>query len=108
MSEKTKSNLPTGAVTVVAFIRAKGGREAKIQEVTRKLQKEVHQKNPDAVIFQAYKGANEPGLILFYEIYKTREAFQSHKDSEHLQNWFDALEPLVNERVQVMVLDPLS
>ena len=108
MSEQTKYGLPIGEVTVVAFVRAKGGREAKILEVTLKLQAEVRQKNPGAVIFQSYKGANEPGLILFYEIYKTRDAFESHKNSEHLQNWFDAIEPLVDERVRVMVLDPLG
>lgn len=108
MSEQIKHSLPTGEVTVVAFVHAKGGKEALIQEVTQKLQQEVHQKNPGAVVFQSYKGANEPGLILFYEIYQTRDAFQSHKDSDHLQNWFDAIEPLVNDRVQVMVLDPLD
>ena len=108
MSEPTKYSLPTGEVTVVAFIRAKGGKEARIREVTKTLQEEVHQKNPGAVIFQAYKGSDEPGLILFYEIYKTRDAFQFHKDSAHLQNWFDAIEPLADGRVHVMVLDPLA
>ena len=108
MSEPSKFSLPTGEITVVAFVRAKGGKEAKIQEVTTKLQEEVRQKNPGAVIFQAYKGSDEPGLILFYEIYKTREAFQFHKDSAHLQRWFDAIEPLADGRVHVMVVDPLS
>ncbi len=107
MNKSSKYNLPTGEVTVVAFVRAKGGKEAEIQEVTKDLQQQVHQKNPGAVVFQSYKGANEPGLILFYEIYKTRDAFESHKSSEHLQNWFDAIEPLADEKVQVMVLDPL-
>lgn len=108
MNQLTQSKLPTGEVTVIAFVRAKGGKEAEIQRVTKKLQQQVHQKNPGAVIFQSYKGANEPGLILFYEIYQTRDAFESHKDSEHLQNWFNAIEPLADERVQVMVLDPLN
>ena len=108
MSQQTQSKLPVGEVTVVAFVRAKGGKETKIREVTKKLQQQVHRKNPGAVVFQSYKGANEPGLILFYEIYQTRDAFESHKNSDHLQDWFDAIEPLVDERVRVMVLDPLD
>ena len=108
MSEPNQFSLPTEEITVVAFVRARGGKEAKIQEVTAELQKEVRQKNPSAVIFQAYKGSDEPGLILFYEIYKTREAFQFHKDSAHLQRWFDAIEPLADGQIHVMAIDPLS
>lgn len=86
----TTYSVPTGEVTVVAFVRAKGGKEAKIQEVTETLQQQVHKKNPGATVFQAYKGANEPGLILFYETYHSREAFEFHKSSDHLQSWFDS------------------
>ncbi len=108
MSEQTQYNLPTGEVTVVAFVRAKSGKEAKIRECTRILQKEVHKKDPGAVIFQAYESSDEPGLILFYEIYKTREAFQFHNDSAHVKKWFDAIESLADGRVQVMVVDPIA
>lgn len=42
MNRKIRSKLPVRGVTVVTFVRAKGGKEAKIQEVTKELQQQVH------------------------------------------------------------------
>ena len=55
MTQHTQFKSPVGEVTVVAFVRAKGGKETRIREATKELQQQVHQKNPGAMVFQSYK-----------------------------------------------------
>ncbi|SDA61640.1 putative quinol monooxygenase [Sinorhizobium sp. NFACC03] len=96
--------LPRGAVTVVAYLQASGGRENKLAEISSHLMGEVRKNEPGNLLFQTHRGADVPGLILFYEIFATEEAFQAHKDAEHTKRWFREIEPLVASPIQVSVL----
>ncbi|WDZ79106.1 putative quinol monooxygenase (plasmid) [Ensifer adhaerens] len=96
--------LPQGAVTVVAYLQASGGRENKLAEISSHLMAEVRENEPGNLLFQTHRGADVPGLILFYEVFATEEAFQAHKDAEHTKRWFREIEPLVAGPVQVFVL----
>jgi len=98
--------LPKGAVTVVAYVQALGGQENKLAEISTRLMGEVRANEPGNLLFQTHRGADVPGIILFYEIFETEAAFQAHKDAEHTKRWFREIEPLVTGPVQVFVLNP--
>ena len=99
-----KEQLPKGAVTVVAHVQAHGGREDKLIEISTRLMGEVRANEPGNLLFQTHRGADVPGIILFYEIFETEKAFQAHKAAEHTKRWFREIEPLVAGPVQVFVL----
>lgn len=98
------TQLPTGAVTVVAYVQATGGCEDKLAEISTRLMGEVRANEPGNLLFQTHRGSDVPGIILFYEIFETEEAFQAHKDAEHTKRWFRQIESLVASPVEVFVL----
>jgi len=106
-SASQQMKLPEGAVTVVAQVHALGGKEEELAKVSQKLVPAVRSE-PGCLLFQAHRGANTPGIILFYEIFATQEAFEAHKNAAHTKQWFKNIESLVASPVEVSVLAPIS
>lgn len=106
--QNQSQHLPEGAVTVVAFLKAKAGSERAMQEASVTLEREVLAENSGVTIFQAFKGSDVPGIVTFVEVYETRDAFVAHKNSDRLQRWLEAIQPYAADPITVMVLDPLT
>jgi quinol monooxygenase YgiN len=102
-----KIKLPSDAVIVVAQVRALGGKENKLAEVTAALVPAVRTSEPGCLLFQAHRGANIPGVVLFYEIFENHTAFEAHKKAPHTQQWFSDIESLTAGPVEVNVLMPI-
>ncbi len=78
--------LPKGAVTVVAIVRARDGKEAELVRVTEALIPKVRQEAGN-LLCQAHQGTEEPSLILFYEIFESAAALEAHKETLHVKQW---------------------
>jgi quinol monooxygenase YgiN len=99
--------LPKRYVTVVAFVRARGGKEAELIRVTEALVPKVRQEAGN-LLCQAHRGLEVPGILLFYEIFESAAAFEAHKAAPHTKQWSIDIEPLAAEPVEVMLLEALA
>lgn len=78
--------LPKGAVTVVAFVRARDGKVPELVRLTEALVPKVRQEAGN-LLCQVHQGLEEPGLIVFYEIFESAAALEAHKEAPHVKQW---------------------
>lgn len=71
-------------VTVVARLRARPGREAELEALLRRQVAAVRGAEPDCLIYRLHRLEQDPTLFLFYEQYRSREAFDAHRRAGHL------------------------
>jgi quinol monooxygenase YgiN len=74
--------LPKGAVTVVASVRVRGGKDAELIQLTEAQVPKVRQEAGN-LLCQAHRGTEEPGILVFYEIFESAAAFEAHKAAPH-------------------------
>ncbi len=102
------ATMPDGAVIVVARVTALGGREEALVEASRRLDREVKASEPGSLAFIAHRGADMPGVVLFYEVWRAREALEAHKGTPHLKRWFAEIGGLAAQPVDVTVLQSVG
>ncbi|PVE21974.1 antibiotic biosynthesis monooxygenase [Microvirga sp. KLBC 81] len=99
--------LPKGAVTVVASVRARGGKEAELIRLTEALVPKVRQEAGN-LLCQAHQGLEEPGLLVFYEIFESAAAFEAHKAAPHTKQWSVDIQSLAAGPVEVKLFEALA
>jgi len=99
--------LPKGAVTVVAFVRARDGKVDDLLRATEVLVPKVRQEAGN-LLCQAHRGSEEPQLLVFYEIFESAAAFETHKAAPHTKQWAINVEPLAEEPVKLARLKALA
>ena len=99
--------LPKGAVTVVATVRARPGKEAELIRATEVLVPRVRQEAGN-LLCQAHRGIEEPGLLVFYEIFESAAALDAHKATPHVKQWAMDVGSLTAEPVELKVLEALA
>lgn len=102
-----KVQLPKGALTVVAHVQAKGGRENELIEVSKRLAPLVRSE-PGCLLFEAHHGWSTPGSVLFYEIFESQAGFEAHKKANHTKQWFKDIGDLAAGPVEVTVLQAIE
>ncbi len=99
--------LPKGAVTVVAFVRARAGKEAELVRATEALVPKVRQEAGN-LLCQAHRGVDGPGILVFYEIFESAAAFEAHKAAPHTMQWSTDIKPLAAGPVELTLLEALT
>ena len=99
--------MPSGAIAVIAQVRAKTGKEQELRSATLPLVSQVRSE-PDNVLYFLHEDRGQPGHFVFYEIFASREAFDAHNGTEHVQRWFKLLPDLAEGGVEVMHLTILG
>ena len=99
--------LPKEAVTVVATVRARGGKEAELIRVTEALVPKVRQEAGN-LLCQVHQGLEEPGLFAFYEIFESAAALEAHKSAPHVKQWAMDIESLIAGPVELKLFKALS
>jgi quinol monooxygenase YgiN len=97
------AHIPANAYAVVAEIRAKPGKEAELREATLPLVMDVRSE-PNNRLYFLHEDRNTPGHFVFYEIFASREDFDAHNASSHVQRWFGRLPELADGDVSVVHL----
>ncbi|MCZ4431291.1 putative quinol monooxygenase [Agrobacterium sp. SOY23] len=99
--------IPSGAIAVVAQVSAKAGKEQELRLATLPLVSQVRNEH-DNILYFLHEDHEQPGHFVFYEIFASREAFEAHNRTEHVQSWFKLLPDLAEGGVEVMQLTILG
>jgi quinol monooxygenase YgiN len=99
--------LPKGAVTVVATVRARVGKEDELIRATEVLIPKVRQE-AGVLLCQAHRGIEESGLLVFYEIFESAAALDAHKAAPHVKQWAMDIGSLTAGPVELKLLEALA
>lgn len=96
------------ALTVVAKIYPKAGKENEVAALLVKMADAVKQAEPDCLVYRPHRAAKDPPVFLFYEQYRSRAAFDFHRSAPHLAAYRDRMKELLDRPVEVEIYDSLT
>ena len=102
-------SVPSGAIAVVAEVRAKAGKERELREITLPLVDKVRAERNNVLYF-LHEDRESPGHFVFYEIFASPADFEAHNATPHVQAWFARLPELAEGGVKVsrlQILEPV-
>ncbi|MET0531455.1 MAG: antibiotic biosynthesis monooxygenase family protein, partial [Microvirga sp.] len=73
---KGYAQVPNGAISIVAEVRAKSGKEAELRDVTLPLVQLVRG-DPKNLVYFLQENRETPGHFIFYEIFPTKADFEA-------------------------------
>lgn len=80
------TKLPKGALTLVAFLRAKEGQQLLLEAELRALVG-PSRKEEGCLQYDLHRGADHPGTFLFHEVWESREHHAAHTRTQHFLRW---------------------
>ncbi|WP_157217906.1 putative quinol monooxygenase [Flavisphingomonas formosensis] len=101
------ADIPAGAYSIVAQVRAKPGKEAELRAATLPLVALVRSDPKDLVYFLQEDRA-APGHFIFYEIFASVADFEAHNAMPYVKDWFAKLPQLTEGGVDVMRMEVLG
>ena len=104
---KGYSQVPQGAFSVVAEVRAKPGKEAELPAATLPLVALVRSDSKNLVYF-LQEDRDSSGHFVFYEIFGNQTDFEAHNAMPYAKDWFAKLPALADGGVKVMKMGILT
>jgi len=101
------AEIPNGAYSVVAEVRAKPGKERQLREATLTLVAQVRAE-PNNLLYFLHEDREAPGHFVFYEIFASKADFEAHNATPHVQAWFAKLPELADGGVKVVRMEILG
>jgi quinol monooxygenase YgiN len=99
--------IPDGAYSVVAEVRAKPGKERQLRDATLTLVAKVRAE-PNNLLYFLHEDREAPGHFVFYEIFASKADFEAHNATPHVQAWFAKLPELADGGVKVVRMEILG
>lgn len=99
--------IPAGAYSIVAEVRAKPGKEAELRAATLPLIALVRS-DPKNLVYFLQEDREAPGHFIFYEIFANKADFEAHNEMPYVQDWFAKLPELAEGGVTVMRMEILA
>ncbi len=99
--------IPAGAYSIVAEVRAKPGQEAALREATLPLVTLVRG-DPANLVYFLQEDRAASGHFIFYEVFATKADFEAHNAMPYVKDWFAKLPALADGGVQVMRMEILG
>lgn len=100
-------DVPDGAYSVVAEVRARPGQEDALRQATRPLVGLVRG-DPKNLVYFLQEDRAAPGHFIFYEIFASQPDFEAHNAMPYVQDWFAKLPALADGGVTVMRMGVLG
>jgi quinol monooxygenase YgiN len=104
---KGYAEVPQGAYSVVAEVRAKPGKEAELRAATLSLVALVRS-DPKNLVYFLQEDREAPGHIVFYEIFANQADFDAHNETPYVKARFAKLAALADGGVKVMRMEILN
>jgi quinol monooxygenase YgiN len=104
---KGYSQVPQGAFSVVAEVRAKPGKEAELRAATVPLVTLVRS-DPKNLVYFLQEYGDSPGHFVFYEIFGNQADFEAHNAMPYVKDWFAKLPALADGGVKAMKMEILT
>jgi quinol monooxygenase YgiN len=101
------ADIPAGAYSIVAQVRAKPGKEAELRRATLPLVALVRS-DPKNLVYFLQEDRAAPGHFIFYEVFASVEDFEAHNAMPYVKDWFAKLPTLAEGGVQVMRMEVLG
>ena len=101
------AEIPAGAYSVVAEVRARPGKERELREATLPLVAKVRSE-PNNLVYFLHEDRETPGHFIFYEIFASHADFDAHNATPHVQAWFARLPELADGGVKVTRMQVLG
>jgi quinol monooxygenase YgiN len=101
------TEIPDGAYSVVAEVRAKPGKERQLRDATLTLVAQVRAE-PNNLLYFLHEDREAPGHFVFYEIFASKADFEAHNATPHVQAWFAKLPELADGGVKVVRMEILG
>ena len=101
------SQVPPGAYSVVAEVRAKPGKENELRTATLPLIALVRS-DPKNLVYFLQEDRASPGHFIFYEVFANQADFEAHNEMAYVKDWFAKLPELADGGVQVMRMEVLA
>jgi quinol monooxygenase YgiN len=99
--------VPQGAYSVVAEVRAKPGKESELRAATLPLIALVRS-DPKNLVYFLQEDRESPGRFIFYEIFANQADFEAHNAMPYVKDWFTKLPELAEDGVRVMRMEILA
>ena len=99
-------DIPPGAYSVVAEVRAKRGKEDELRAATLPLVALVRS-DPKNLVYFFQEDREAPGHFIFYEIFANQQDFEAHNAMPYVQAWFAKLPDLADGGVKAMKMEVL-
>ncbi|MHC2384152.1 putative quinol monooxygenase [Bradyrhizobium liaoningense] len=93
--------IPDGAYSVVAQVRAKPGKEDALRAATLPLIALVRG-DPKNLVYFLQEDRARPGNFIFYEVFASQADFDAHNAMPYVKDWFAKLPELADGGVEVM------
>ena|SRR5687767_1111270 len=77
----------SNVLTVVATLRAAEGKGDALAALLAEQAAVVLKEEPGCVVYRAHRSTSDPGLFLFYEMYRDDAAFEAHRKAPHLASY---------------------
>lgn len=84
-------------LTVIAYMRAKPGREAELREALEALIKPTTAER-GCVNYDLHQGAEDPAVFFFYENWESAQDLDTHLDAPHLRHFSSIMGDLLDEQ----------
>jgi len=104
---KGYANIPNGAYSVVAEVRAKPGKAGELRAATLPLVALVRS-DPKNLVYFFQEDREAPGHLIFYEIFATQADFEAHNNMPYVKAWFAKLPALADGGVTTMRMEVLQ
>ena len=104
--DKGYAQVPQGAYSVVAEVRAKPGKEAELRAATLPLVALVRS-DPKNLVYFLQEDREAPGHFIFYEVFANQADFDAHNAMPYVKAWFAKLPGLADGGVKVMKMEIL-
>jgi quinol monooxygenase YgiN len=101
------AQIPAGAYSIVAEVRAKPGKEAELRAATLPLIALVRS-DPKNLVYFLQENRERPGHFIFYEVFSTKDDFEAHNAMPYVKDWFAKLPALAEGGVQVTRMEILK
>lgn len=101
------AQIPAGAYSIIAEVRAKPGKEAELRAATLPLIAQVRS-DPKNLVYFLQEDRERPGHFVFYEVFATKDDFEAHNAMPYVKDWFAKLPALAEGGVQVMRMEILG
>ena len=95
------------SITIVARLTAKQGSEKQMEEALRAMIPKVREE-PGAVVYVLNQSVKNPGVFVFYEVYKDQAAFDHHTKTPHMAELQSKLPALLDGRPTIDILTELD
>jgi quinol monooxygenase YgiN len=101
------AQVPEGAWSIIAEVRAKPGREAELRAVTLPLVALVRG-DPSNLVYFLQEDRASPGHFVFYEVFASEADFEAHNAQPYVVAWLARLPELAQGEVEVTRMKVLS